>query len=42
MFARLGALADLALSAARQPGQRLVGCCRDFTVLFVTLTRDFK
>ena len=33
MFARLGELADLPLSAARQPRQRLVGCCRDFTVL---------
>ena len=39
MFARLGELADLPLSAARQPGQRLVGCCRDFTVLFVAMAR---
>ena len=39
MFARLGELADLPLSAARQPRQRLVGCCRDFTVLFVTMAR---
>jgi hypothetical protein len=31
MFARLGELADLPLSAAREPRQRLVGCCRDFT-----------
>ena len=37
MFARLGELSDLPLSAARQPRQRLVGCCRDFTVLFVAM-----
>jgi len=39
MFARLGELADLPLSSARQPRQRLVGCCRDFTVLFVAMAR---
>jgi transglutaminase superfamily protein len=39
MFARLGELADLPLSAAREPRQRLVGCCRDFTVLFVSMAR---
>ncbi len=39
MFARLGELADLPLSAARLPRQRLVGCCRDFTVLFVAMAR---
>jgi len=39
MFARLGELADLPLSAARQPRQRLVGCCRDFSVLFVSMAR---
>jgi hypothetical protein len=39
MFARLGELADLPLSAARQPRQRLVGCCRDFTVLFLAMAR---
>jgi hypothetical protein len=39
MFARLGELADLPLSAARQPRQRLLGCCRDFTVLFVAMAR---
>jgi hypothetical protein len=39
MFTRLGELADLPLSAARQPRQRLVGCCRDFTVLFVAMAR---
>src|SRR5215472_3812924 len=39
MFARIGELADLPLSAARQPRQRLVGCCRDFTVLFVSMAR---
>jgi hypothetical protein len=39
MFARIGELADLPLSAAREPRQRLVGCCRDFTVLFVAMAR---
>lgn len=39
MFARLGELADLPLSAARLPRQRLVGCCRDFTVLFLSMAR---
>src|SRR5215469_9983699 len=39
MFARLGELADLSLSADRPPRQRLVGCCRDFTVLFVSMAR---
>ena len=39
MFARLSELADLPLSAARKPRQRLVGCCRDFTVLFVAMAR---
>jgi hypothetical protein len=39
MFARIGELADLPLSAARQPRQRLLGCCRDFTVLFVAMAR---
>jgi hypothetical protein len=37
MFARLGELSDLPLSASREPRQRLVGCCRDFTVLFVAM-----
>ena len=27
------------MDGARQPGQRLVGCCRDFTVLFVPMAR---
>jgi hypothetical protein len=39
MFARLAELADLPLSASRQPRQRLLGCCRDFTVLFVAMAR---
>ena len=39
MFARLGELADRPLSAARHPAERLVGCCRDFTVLFVAMAR---
>lgn len=39
MFARLGELADRPLSAARHPRERLVGCCRDFTVLFLAMAR---
>lgn len=39
MFARLGELADRPLPAARQPRERLVGCCRDFTVLFLAMAR---
>ncbi len=39
MFARLGELSDLPLSADREPRQRTVGCCRDFTVLFLSLAR---
>ena len=39
MFTRLDELADRPLSAPRQPRERLVGCCRDFTVLFVAMAR---
>jgi hypothetical protein len=39
MFKRLFELHDAPLSAERLPHQRLVGCCRDFTVLFLALAR---
>jgi hypothetical protein len=39
MLRRLVALHDAPLTAERAPHQRLVGCCRDFTVLFLTLAR---
>ena len=39
MLARLTALADQPLTAARPARQRLVGCCRDFTVLFLAIAR---
>jgi hypothetical protein len=39
MFARLFALHDAPLTDDRSPHQRLVGCCRDFTVLFLALAR---
>lgn len=39
MLARLTALAPQPLGQARGPSQRLVGCCRDFTVLFLTIAR---
>jgi hypothetical protein len=39
MLARLAALHDAPLTAERAPHQRLVGCCRDFTVLFLALAR---
>src|SRR5215475_1127014 len=35
MLARIFALSDQPLTAARVPGERMVGCCRDFTVLFL-------
>jgi hypothetical protein len=40
MLARLAGLADLPLAESRLPSQRLVGCCRDFTVLFLTMARE--
>jgi hypothetical protein len=40
MLARLDQLGGLRLTEARKPSQRLVGCCRDFTVLFLTLARQ--
>jgi hypothetical protein len=39
MLARLFDLADLPLGHPRAPAQRLVGCCRDFTVLFLAIAR---
>jgi hypothetical protein len=39
MLARLFQLADLPLGHPRAPAQRLVGCCRDFTVLFLAIAR---
>jgi Transglutaminase-like superfamily len=41
MLARLGELDDRPLSEGRPPKKRLVGCCRDFTVLFLTMARAF-
>lgn len=39
MLARLAELQGGSLLHARPPKQRLVGCCRDFTVLFLTMSR---
>jgi hypothetical protein len=39
MLARLVQLADLPLGHPRTPAQRMVGCCRDFTVLFLAIAR---
>jgi hypothetical protein len=39
MLARLAELDDRPLTEARPPKERLVGCCRDFTVLFLTMAR---
>jgi hypothetical protein len=39
MFERLFTLKDAPLTAARLPKERLVGCCRDFTVLFLSMAR---
>lgn len=39
MLERLVELHDGALTDERLPHQRLVGCCRDFTVLFLALAR---
>lgn len=39
MLARLAELADGPLAAPRPATARLVGCCRDFTVLFVGMAR---
>ena len=39
MLRRLVELQDVPLGSERLPHQRLVGCCRDFTVLFLALAR---
>lgn len=39
MLRRLVELHDMPLGSERLPRQRLVGCCRDFTVLFLALAR---
>ena len=39
MFERLFALDDRPLTSERAPAQRLVGCCRDFTLLFLAMAR---
>jgi hypothetical protein len=39
MLERLVSLADQPLAQSRTPSQRLIGCCRDFTVLFLTIAR---
>jgi hypothetical protein len=39
MLARIAELDDSPLDVTRPPTSRLVGCCRDFTVLFVTMAR---
>lgn len=39
MLARIFELSGRPLTAARVPGERLLGCCRDFTVLFLTIAR---
>jgi hypothetical protein len=40
MLGRLCELADVPLGQSRAPSQRLVGCCRDHTVLFLTILRE--
>lgn len=39
MLSRLFELRDAPLGTARAPRERLVGCCRDFTLLFLTMAR---
>jgi Transglutaminase-like superfamily len=40
MLRRLVSLADRPLAEPRTPSERLVGCCRDFTVLFLSMARE--
>ena len=39
MLARIAELEDGSLAEVRPPEKRLVGCCRDFTVLFAAMAR---
>jgi transglutaminase-like putative cysteine protease len=39
MLARIVELEEGSLAEERRPEKRLVGCCRDFTVLFVAMAR---
>jgi hypothetical protein len=39
MFGRIFELADQPPTSPRRPNQRLLGCCRDFTVLFLAIAR---
>jgi Transglutaminase-like superfamily len=40
MLARIFQLSDRPLTADRAPNQRIVGCCRDVTLLFLALARQ--
>ena len=40
MLERIFELDDRQLTEERQPVKRLIGCCRDFTVLFLTMARQ--
>jgi transglutaminase superfamily protein len=40
MLERLTELDDAPLTEPREPTERLVGCCRDFTVLFLAMARS--
>jgi transglutaminase-like putative cysteine protease len=40
MLGRLFELAERPLGESRSLSERLVGCCRDFTVLFLTMARE--
>jgi hypothetical protein len=40
MLSRLRELDDRPLTEPRSPTERLIGCCRDFTVLFLTMARE--
>lgn len=39
MFARLAELTDVPLDAPRTSAEKLVGCCRDYTLLLVSMAR---
>lgn len=39
MFARLHELSPAPLAAGRAPTERVVGCCRDYTLVFVAMAR---